>query len=87
MVGLESSMVNRKLRLRQRGFQVSEYVTDNTLHRVQVFDAEGRFLAKWGSLGTGDGQFGYPVRITADESGNAYVTDADNNRVQVFAPV
>lgn len=33
------------------------YVADNGNYRVEKFDRNGRFLLKWGSFGTGDGQF------------------------------
>ena len=33
------------------------YVTDAGNERVQVFTTEGQFLRKWGSFGSGDGQF------------------------------
>lgn len=33
------------------------YVTDTKNARVQKFDSNGTFLAKWESKGTGDGQF------------------------------
>jgi len=51
---------------------------------VQKFDAEGRFLRKWGSEGGGDGQFANPLGIAVDGAGNVYVTDFGNNPVQVF---
>jgi len=43
------------------------------------------FLAKWGSYGSGDGQFNHPSGVAVDGSGNVYVTDWDNNRVQKFS--
>ena len=43
------------------------------------------FIKKWGSLGTGNGQFNQPEGITIDSSGNVYVADAFNSRIQVFA--
>jgi DNA-binding beta-propeller fold protein YncE len=39
---------------------------------------------KWGSPGTGDGQFINPAGITTDKSNNLYVADSGNNRVQRF---
>lgn len=45
-----------------------------------------QFLFKWGSAGTGDDQFGpqYTWGITKDSSGNIYIADTENHRVQKF---
>lgn len=40
---------------------------------------EYAFLLKWGTAGNDDGQFGYPVAIATDGSGNVYVADAGIN--------
>lgn len=48
-------------------------------------EAPPTFLLKWGSPGTGNGQFRYPYGIAVDENGRVYVADAYNNRVQVFS--
>jgi sugar lactone lactonase YvrE len=53
-------------------------------HRVQVFDSEGNFLARFGTRGTSDGQFAYPVGMAVDAAGLVYVADNFNNRVPVF---
>ena len=37
-----------------------------------------------GNSGSGDGQLRGPARIAVDESGNDYVVDQTNHRVQVF---
>ncbi len=52
--------------------------------RVQVFDSAGNFLRKWGSYGSGNGEFKHPHGIAVDSSGNVYVDDSYNHRVQVF---
>ncbi|MBF0592498.1 MAG: hypothetical protein HQL02_10470 [Nitrospirae bacterium] len=52
--------------------------------RIQKFTSDGKFIAKWGSSGSGDGQFYGPDGIAIDGSGNVYVVDEDNNRVQKF---
>jgi DNA-binding beta-propeller fold protein YncE len=54
---------------------------------MQVFDSNGTFITKWGSPGTENGQFARPEGINVDPSGNVYVADTNNNRVQKFAPV
>jgi DNA-binding beta-propeller fold protein YncE len=69
------------------------YVADTWNHRVQKFDAEGRFLLQWGHLADAGGQLGVepggfwgPRDIAISSSGNVYVTDTGNKRVQVFTP-
>jgi DNA-binding beta-propeller fold protein YncE len=42
------------------------------------------FLLTWGSLGTGNGQFHYTRGVAVDRSGNVYVTDQGNSRVEKF---
>src|SRR6266851_5649141 len=51
--------------------------------RVQVFDRNGTFLRKFGSFGSGDGQFNGPFGV-AVEGSKVFVVDRFNNRVQVF---
>ena len=41
------------------------------------------FLAKWGSSGSGDGEFHYPRGVAVD-GGNIYVADTFNHRIQKF---
>ena len=60
------------------------YVADTNNNRIQKFDSSGTFITKWGSSGTGDGQFEYPTGIAVDSSGNVYVADTDNHRIQKF---
>ena len=44
------------------------------------------FLSEWGSFGEGDGQFKFPAeQVAVDASGEVYVTDGGNNRIQVFS--
>jgi DNA-binding beta-propeller fold protein YncE len=45
-----------------------------------------QFVKKWGSVGSADGQFFFPDGLAIDLSGNVYVVDRGNNRIQVFAP-
>jgi YVTN family beta-propeller protein len=43
-----------------------------------------RFETAWGTHGAGDGQFSSPTGVAIDTSGNAYVADFGNRRVQKF---
>lgn len=45
------------------------YVADTANHRIQKFDSVGNFITKWGSKGTGDGEFDHPIGIAVDSSG------------------
>ena len=53
---------------------------------MQVFDANGKFLKKWGSAGTGKGQFSIPQEhLAVDKNDHVYIVDeASNPRVQIF---
>ncbi len=43
-----------------------------------------QFIKKWGSNGTGNGQFDSPINIAIDSADNVYITDMWDNRVQKF---
>ncbi|GAG42718.1 unnamed protein product, partial [marine sediment metagenome] len=47
----------------------------------------GIFVIEWGSVGSENGQFENPYGIALDGSGNVYVSDVENNRIQKFGPV
>ena len=50
--------------------------------RIQKFSPTGTPLARWGTLGSGPGQFNGPVGIAIDQQGNIYVADVANHRIQ-----
>ncbi len=52
--------------------------------RIVKFSRDGRFLLEWGRRGTGPGEFGLPHNLAVDAKGHIYVTDRDNQRIQVF---
>ncbi|WP_440951435.1 SBBP repeat-containing protein [Methanosphaerula subterraneus] len=52
--------------------------------RVQKFTSDGTFVTKWGTRGSGDGQFYTLTGITVDSAGNVYITDRNNERIQKF---
>ena len=60
------------------------YVADWRNDRIQKFSPDGRFLMKFGSPGSGDGQFDRPAGVAVDADGVIYVADWLNNRLQVF---
>ncbi len=43
-----------------------------------------KIVKKWGSTGSGDGQFNSPYGIAIDKDDYIYITDSGNNRIQKF---
>ena len=62
------------------------YVVDSANFRVQVFDAQGKFLREFGKLGQQFGDFSRPKEISVDPEGNVYVIDAGFENFQIFTP-
>jgi sugar lactone lactonase YvrE len=78
------------VRLRAIGLAIDTndniYVGDFLDGRIQKFDSAGNFILRFGSLGSGDGQFGSPYYggLSVDGVGNIYVADMSNHRIQKF---
>lgn len=47
-------------------------------------EAKFVFSKKWGTLGSGNGEFKSPEGIAIDSSGRVYIADTGNNRIQQF---
>lgn len=74
------------------------YVADGYNDRIQVFGADGRFLRMWGGLfglhlpasinflGGLHGWFRTPTAVAIGPSGNVFVADEENDRIQKFTP-
>ena len=60
------------------------YVTDTFNSRIEIFDAEGRFVSTFGQNGDGAGDLERPKGIAIDCDGHIWVVDAAQNRVKVF---
>jgi hypothetical protein len=60
-----------------------QIVTPPTAY-VKIYSSSGRFKRKFGSYGTGNGQFNVPQCVAVDLSGNIYVSDLYNYRIQKF---
>lgn len=72
-------------------FNVVVHAPDRSLQTVALnllqtgTDAAISFALKWGSYGTGNGQFGAPYGMAVDDyDGRLFVAEFDNDRVQVF---
>ncbi len=61
------------------------FVTDGYGNsRVVKFNAKGEYLLDWGRRGTAPGEFHTPHVVTLGRDGLLYITDRENDRVQVF---
>ena len=65
------------------------YIADGDIfantNRIQKFDSNDNFITEWGSKGNGRGEFHTPSGIAIDSStGNVYVVDTWNERIQWF---
>jgi tripartite motif-containing protein 71 len=62
------------------------YCSDEWTNTISVFDPDGKFIRKWGTTGSGDGELLRPAGLAVEKSGNVIVVDSGNNRLQVFTP-
>jgi DNA-binding beta-propeller fold protein YncE len=64
------------------------WVADMFNHRIQKFDSQREFVLavgkQGGGAGNGPGEFNSPTGVAVDESGNVYVADFGNDRIQIF---
>ena len=47
-----------------------------------MFSSNGAYVTKWGTYGSDNGQLFGPSGVAVDDSGNVYVADEGNNRVE-----
>jgi len=60
------------------------YVSDAYNNRVQVFDADGRFLRSIGGMGLWGGRFRVASGLAVGADGSLFAADFYNNRIQHF---
>ncbi len=60
------------------------YVCDTLNDRVEIFDADGKFIRTFGKAGDGPGYFARPKGIAIDGDNHIWVADGMQDRVQVF---
>ena len=51
---------------------------------VSIFDKDGNFMHSFGTYGTGYGQFSCPHQIAISPTGDIYICDTSNKRIQIF---
>ncbi len=63
------------------------YAADTHYSRVVVFEPDGREVARFGTRGTGPGQFLLPTDVAVDPDGFIYVGEySGNDRISKFSP-
>jgi DNA-binding beta-propeller fold protein YncE len=60
------------------------YVADTLNNRIEIFDADGKFISVFGKSGDGPGYFARPKGVAIDGDGHIWVADGMQDRVQVF---
>ena len=60
------------------------YVCDTLNNRIEIFDADGKFIRSFGKAGDGPGYFSRPKGVAIDSDGHVWVADGMQDRVQVF---
>lgn len=60
------------------------FISDTGNDRIQRLDTDGKFVASWGTNGTGPGELIKPAQIQVDATGNPWVADPFNNRIQRY---
>jgi len=65
-------------------FEVDSRIINGTVDMGADEYSGYEFVTKWGSYGTGDGQFNYSDGVAVDSSGYVYVVDVHNARIQKF---
>jgi DNA-binding beta-propeller fold protein YncE len=67
------------------GPQGEIYVSDGYGNaRMHKFSADGKLLGSWGGPGDGPGQFAIVHTCCVDANGTVYVSDRENDRIQIF---
>ena len=60
------------------------YVSDTLNNRIQIFDADGKFISMFGKAGDAPGTFQRPKGVAIDSDGHIWVVDASQCNVQIY---
>ncbi len=62
------------------------FVADFYNDRVQKFAPDGTFLASFGEIGSGPGEFDKAIAVAVADDGTVFVADFANNRIEKWRP-
>jgi DNA-binding beta-propeller fold protein YncE len=60
------------------------YVVDAFAHAIDIYTLKGKRVAGFGGNGVALGKFQYPTDIALDKRGRIFISDRENNQVQVW---
>ena len=60
------------------------YVSNEGQGCISVYQTSGQFVTSFGEYGEGERELLGPYGITSDQNGFVYVTDFNNNRVEIY---
>ncbi|KAF0208802.1 MAG: NHL repeat containing [Actinobacteria bacterium] len=60
------------------------YVVDAFAHTIDIYNLQGKRIAGFGGNGVELGKFQYPTDIAIDKRGRLFISDRENNQVQVW---
>jgi DNA-binding beta-propeller fold protein YncE len=61
------------------------YLVDRNGSRVIILGPDGSFLGRLSAMGWKEGLLNYPSQLCINSSGQIFIADTNNNRIQVFA--
>lgn len=59
-------------------------IADRSNNRIQIYKQDGSFVRRFGTNGTGPGQFDRPAGVAVDIRRRIIVADKDNHRIQIL---
>ncbi len=53
-------------------------------HRIQVFQSDGTYVGRFGSMGTKEGELQHPHYVAVTSTNKVIVTDTNNHRLSIW---
>ena len=61
------------------------YLVDRNGSKIIILGQDGSYLGRLSAMGWKEGLLNYPSQICLNDSGEIFVADTNNNRVQIFS--